>query len=136
MNIYGASSEDPCSRFICYNGGYCSANGSPSTCVCPPDFTGQRCEKEVTPTARCPVKETSGFGIHGGIACSDDLPCADDQICCNSATGRRCTYVPNHRDLNNPTCGGCPMYQMCLETSKKCNVDPCTGRKYSCIYPR
>ncbi|XP_059158208.1 neurogenic locus notch homolog protein 1-like [Physella acuta] len=117
-------SEDRCSRFICYNGGYCiSRYDYPPTCVCPPDFTGRRCEKKLT-TVRCPAKEKNGFVIDEGKECRDDLSCADDHICCNFATGRRCTYVPNHLELlYNPTCGGCPVPEDCMKI----------GKKYRCV---
>ncbi len=43
--IFFFSLGDPCAQNPCLNGGQCIANNMGGfTCVCPPTYSGQRCE--------------------------------------------------------------------------------------------
>ncbi|KAH9492988.1 hypothetical protein Btru_022855 [Bulinus truncatus] len=38
---------DPCGNFKCSNGGNCTAPADSPSCICPPNFTGDRCETQL-----------------------------------------------------------------------------------------
>ncbi|XP_072049424.1 uncharacterized protein [Amphiura filiformis] len=111
-------SMDPCETHRCQNGGQCEVFPKSCfySCVCPPCYYGQFCEKR--------VDACSCHMCQNGAMCQANS-CAQYQcMCVGCYTGQFCQEPLPNPCLNNPCAGG-----------YRCTRDPgsCTGYSCECI---
>jgi len=126
---------DPCSLNPCANSGTClSSGGRAFRCLCPPGYTGDRCD-----TAHC----TSDFCRNGGT-CELESDVLLKCSCASGFTGQRCATAINPCDsapcLSGGTCielsvGGYSclrrVYTLCGVLTGKCRTQKSGGRLHN-----
>ncbi|XP_072048737.1 uncharacterized protein [Amphiura filiformis] len=111
------NSMDPCANHRCQNGGQCEVfpGSCLYSCVCPPCFYGQFCEKR--------LDACSCHKCQNGAMCQANSCTQYQCMCVGCYTGQLCQHLLPDPCLRNP-CGG-----------YRCTRDPgsCTGYNCECI---
>lgn len=88
--------SDECS---CLNGGSCQINNS--DCLCPPDYTGSRCEHQLCTAQNCiePFK-----CLNGKCACPENANCVNPCTSSTCINGGTCHPLKSNSDLYTCQC--------------------------------
>ncbi|KAK0044378.1 neurogenic locus notch protein 1-like isoform X2 [Biomphalaria pfeifferi] len=98
--------RDPCANYQCFNRGVCTAPADAPYCLCPPGFTGRRCELSVVTQkpGQCPAIGSSKYSCRDPV-CRSDYDCSGLQKCCRNECGyNSCTnpLSPPAINITNP----------------------------------
>ncbi|XP_059158273.1 neurogenic locus notch homolog protein 3-like [Physella acuta] len=107
--------QNPCTGFLCYNGGTCTALIDVPYCTCPPGFEGERCEvgtNTISKPGTCPQVTTYPGEPCLGAPCSIDSDCPAEEKCCLQSCGENVCTRPHV--AKQPQCHvQCPVGYIC-----------------------
>ncbi|RUS68939.1 hypothetical protein EGW08_023302, partial [Elysia chlorotica] len=94
---YLAGQEDPCSGYICLNGGRCVSKSGQAVCACPNGYTGTICQTILSVMIKegaCPPVPADASGNCLGYLCSNDAVCPGSEKCCPTACSTSVCAAP------------------------------------------